>query len=235
VIYDELVYLAVGQDPDHRYAPGHLWCIDPTKRGDVSPELVYDKSDPTTPVDQQRLDPFRPFDPQRHVVRPNPNSALVWHFGGKDKRQRFNNIIFGRTLSSPAIKDDLLVIADLAGFVHCLDAKTGQSYWKYDTLSQIWASPLIADGKIYIADDDGEVSVFRLSADPKIAMNEVDFKFRPIAENLMEGSIKSAAVVANDVLYIHTSSRLYAIAQPRSNVARSPLSSLEPTGREPGS
>ncbi len=40
VIYDGLVYVAVGQDPEHGEGIGHLWCIDPTKRGDVSPTLA---------------------------------------------------------------------------------------------------------------------------------------------------------------------------------------------------
>ena len=42
VIYDGLVYLAMGEDPEHGEGQGHLWCIDPTKRGDVSSELVVD-------------------------------------------------------------------------------------------------------------------------------------------------------------------------------------------------
>ena len=42
VIYDDLVYVAVGQDPEHGEGMGHLWCIDPTKFGDVSPELAID-------------------------------------------------------------------------------------------------------------------------------------------------------------------------------------------------
>ncbi|MCA9270321.1 MAG: PQQ-binding-like beta-propeller repeat protein, partial [Planctomycetales bacterium] len=37
VVYDGKIYVAVGQDPEHGEGMGHLWCIDPTKRGDVSP------------------------------------------------------------------------------------------------------------------------------------------------------------------------------------------------------
>ncbi len=35
--------MAVGQDPEHGEGVGHLWCIDPGKRGDVSEKLVVDK------------------------------------------------------------------------------------------------------------------------------------------------------------------------------------------------
>ena len=36
VIYDDKVFLAVGQDPEHGSGPGHLYAIDATKRGDVT-------------------------------------------------------------------------------------------------------------------------------------------------------------------------------------------------------
>src|SRR5262249_8233002 len=60
VVYENRVYIGVGQDPEHKEGVGHLWCIDITKEGDVSP--VDDNFDPKAPV--------------------NKNSALVWHYGG---------------------------------------------------------------------------------------------------------------------------------------------------------
>jgi outer membrane protein assembly factor BamB len=36
VIYDGLVYIANGQDPEHGEGVGHLYAIDPTKRGDIT-------------------------------------------------------------------------------------------------------------------------------------------------------------------------------------------------------
>ncbi|MGH9672999.1 MAG: PQQ-binding-like beta-propeller repeat protein, partial [Bryobacteraceae bacterium] len=36
VIYDNLVYLANGQDPEHGEGVGHMYCIDATKRGDIT-------------------------------------------------------------------------------------------------------------------------------------------------------------------------------------------------------
>src|SRR5260370_37739911 len=64
VIYDDKVYIGVGQDPEHEDGVGHLWCIQLTRQGDVSPELVTDDSK---------------FPPK---TKPNPNSAKVWHYGG---------------------------------------------------------------------------------------------------------------------------------------------------------
>ncbi len=36
VLYEEKVYLANGQDPEHGEGVGHMYCIDPTKRGDIT-------------------------------------------------------------------------------------------------------------------------------------------------------------------------------------------------------
>src|SRR5262249_55068215 len=63
-IHDNRLYIGVGQDPEHKEGVGHLWCIDMTKQGDVSSELV---------VDDAMMPP---------KTKPNPISAVVWHYGG---------------------------------------------------------------------------------------------------------------------------------------------------------
>ena len=49
VVYDGRVYVATGADPEFGEGPGCLWCIDPTRRGDVSPEIVVDRSGKPVP------------------------------------------------------------------------------------------------------------------------------------------------------------------------------------------
>ncbi len=73
VIYNDHVFVAVGQDPEHGEGMGHLWCIDPTKRGDVSPELAVKKSDHSAIVPHKRLQAANPELGEEAI--PNPNSA----------------------------------------------------------------------------------------------------------------------------------------------------------------
>ena len=40
----------MGEDPEHGEGNGHLWCIDPTKRGDVSAELAVKIKEGKAPV-----------------------------------------------------------------------------------------------------------------------------------------------------------------------------------------
>ena len=142
VVHGGRVYVAVGQDPEHGEGVGHLWCIDPTKRGDVSPELAFSLDDLTTPLAPRRIQAVVEEDGE--VTRENPNSAVVWHYSEYDQdgdgEIGFEEAMH-RSCGTVAIKDNLLFIADFSGLLHCLDAKTGQPHWTYDMLAASWGSP----------------------------------------------------------------------------------------------
>ena len=128
------VYFATGLHPEACGGdPGRLFCIDPTKAGDVSPEL----------------------DDGPGKGKPNPRSAVVWEFrGGAAKADRFHLV-----LGSVAVHDGLVVAADCFGHVHCLDAKTGERYWTHDAKGMVFGNPLVVDGKVYVGTQDGLVWV----------------------------------------------------------------------------
>jgi outer membrane protein assembly factor BamB len=187
VIYKDRVYIGTGQDPEHELGVGHLWCIDMTKKGDVSPELVTDDT---------------VFPPK---TKPNPNTAKVWHYGGsindpKEREKLQRNYYFGRTMSTCAIHEDILYVAELDRYLHCLDANTGKPHWSFDTKSAIWSSPYYADGKVYLGTDSGTVFVF-----------EHGTKLKKLAENDMEGAVRATPIAANGVLFVMTENKLYAI------------------------
>ena len=93
--------------------------------------------------------------------RPNPNSGIIWHYGGADKNDKDVGFVFGRTLSTPAISEDgLLFASDLSGFVYCLDVETGERKWRNDLLSGVWASPQLYRDKVLLGDEDGHLNVF---------------------------------------------------------------------------
>ena len=109
-----------------------------------------------------------------------------------------------RTVSSVAIHNSLVIAPDSSGLIHCLDAETGKKYWTHDSFAGIWASPLIADGKVYVADEDGDVCIFKLAKQKKL-----------LAEQQFNQLIESSPVYANGVLYVMTRSVLYAIKHQR--------------------
>ena len=212
----DLVYCAVGRDVEQGEGPGRLICIDPTKRGDVSAELAVDIDGKILP--RRRLQAVDLKAGEKAI--PNPNSALVWEFVrcGNTFEEEMH-----RTISSVSVAKGLVIATDLSGAVHCLDAKTGRHHWGFDTLAGIQASPLIVDNNVYVADEDGDVAIFGLSADPQVALRKVGGQIQPLAEIPMDNSIHSSPVFANGVLYVAQSNRLFAIsgdhAQPEPEVS----------------
>jgi outer membrane protein assembly factor BamB len=185
VVHDSKVYVGVGQEPEDGTGVGHLWCIDITKEPkneekDLSP--VGDNFDPKAPA--------------------NKDSGLVWHYGGPlvpKPADAASDYVFGRTISTVAVHDGLVYAPELAGFLHCLDAKTGQKVWVYDLKDSTWCSPLVADGKLYVG-TEGDLLIFPAGKDLK----------EPAKIN-MEAAIKVPPVIAGGVIYVNTGANLYAI------------------------
>ncbi len=120
-------------------------------------------------------------------------SGRIWHY---DKIRR--------TISTPAIADGLIYQPDFSGFLHCIDMKTGQAYWTHDMFAAIWGSPMVIDGKVYLGDEDGDVTV--ITADKTMKL---------IAENNMGSSVYSTAVPANGALFLVNRNQLFAIAEAK--------------------
>lgn len=107
-----------------------------------------------------------------------------------------------RSLCTPAIADDLLYVGDFSGFVHCLDANTGKPYWVFDTKSHLWGSTLVADGKVYLGTEDGDVIILQAGKTMK-ELKRID----------MRSPVYASPVVANGTLYIQTPTHLYAFGK----------------------
>ena len=117
-------------------------------------------------------------------------SGRIWHF---DKIRR--------TISTAAIDNGLVYVSDFSGYLHCLDANTGQEYWQHDMLAAVWASPFIIDGKVFLGDEDGDVVVMAHSKE-KVMLGEMN----------MGSAVYGTIVPANGTLYLNNRSQLFAIS-----------------------
>lgn len=204
MIHNDRVYMTMGQDPEHGEGIGHVWCIDATKRGDISAELVFNKDNPDEPIPHKRLQAAE-LD-KGDIVKSNPNSGLIWKFDQYDT-DADGEIDFEETMhrsfSSVVVRDGLAIVPDYSGVIHCLDAETGEPYWHYDMLASVWATPYVADGKIYIGDEDAKVVVFALS-------KELDV----LAMNQLERSQYTTIMSVGGTLFVPSVGKLVAVADP---------------------
>jgi outer membrane protein assembly factor BamB len=106
-----------------------------------------------------------------------------------------------RSISTAAVADGIVYISDFSGFLHALDAKTGEPFWVHDLLAAVWGSPFVADGKVYIGDEDGDVVVLAHSKEKKV-----------IAEMNMGSAVYSTVVPAKGVIFMNNRTQLFAIA-----------------------
>jgi len=123
-------------------------------------------------------------------------TAVIWDYKG-----------IHRSISTVSIDPatGLLFIGDFSGFVHCLDADTGKLYWVYDMKAHMWGSTLVADGKVFVGDEDGDFVILpaKKDFDPK--------KEKPIFETNLGAPIYSTPIIANGVMYVGSQTHLYAI------------------------
>jgi outer membrane protein assembly factor BamB len=97
--------------------------------------------------------------------------------------------------------DNLFMVSD-KGFASCLDAKTGQQHWQERIGGEFSASPVLADGHIYMCDQDGKTHVLAaITTFKSEAVNKLD-----------DGCMASPAIVG-DAIYLRTKTHLYCIGK----------------------
>jgi outer membrane protein assembly factor BamB len=188
VIWENKLYIAVGQDPEHKKGVGHLWCIDITKEPKNTDKDL-------TPVNNN-------FDPKADV---NKDSGLIWHYGGAAPADADRDYLFCRSLSTCAVHDGLCYAGDYDGYFYCFDALTGKKYYEHDLNGDTWSSPYWVDGKVYIGNESGKIAIFAHGKTKKL-VGTVD---------LGRGTkVRATPIAANGVLYVITENpcRLYAIS-----------------------
>jgi len=125
--------------------------------------------------------------------------ALLWGTGNID----------GGAIAPLAMADGLLYMADRQGNFYCIDPATGRVHWQLQLRGDIWARPLVADGKIFIGTERRMFYVLRAGLEPEI-----------ISEIIMPGSIFAPAAASGNTLYVAGDGFLYAIeGQPDERTA----------------
>ncbi len=106
------------------------------------------------------------------------------------------------SVSTVAVADGLVYAAGFDGKLHCLDARTGAVHWVHDVGEPVSASPLVADGKVYLG--TGRQTFWALQAGTELKV---------LGQVRMKDKISATATAANGVLYVPTHRHLYAVAE----------------------
>ncbi len=111
---------------------------------------------------------------------------LIWNI---DNRAPSN-------LSSPLVYNDRLYVVKSGGLSSCFNALTGEKHWELTrlrTYGDYYASPIAADGKVYLASRNGFVVVLEDGPELKI-----------LSKNDMDEEILATPAIADDRIFIRT-------------------------------
>ena len=115
---------------------------------------------------------------------------LIWGTGN----------IEGGAITPVAMENGRVYIGDRKGNFYCFDSATGKEHWKLPLQGDIWARPLIADGKIYVGTGSRRLYVLKTGIQPEI-----------ISEITMPNRIFAPAAASDNTLYVAGDGFLHAI------------------------
>lgn len=105
--------------------------------------------------------------------------------------------------SSPVVAGDHVYMVNDGGILSCVDAATGTVVWQHRVPGNYSASPVLANGFIYLQSEEGVTTVIRPGA-----------SFQAVAVNNLDGPVLASMAIAGRSVFIRTADALYRIARP---------------------
>ncbi|MCI0336931.1 MAG: PQQ-binding-like beta-propeller repeat protein [Acidobacteria bacterium] len=144
VIYENKVYIANGQDPEHGEGVGHLYCIDATKRGDLTKDgLIW------------HFDKIR-----RSISTGALHDGLLYYpdFSGflhcvdaKTGKEVWQHDMFAAIWGSPLVVDGKVYLGDEDGDVAILQTgRVKKVLAELNMGSSVYSTPVPANGALFI-------------------------------------------------------------------------------------
>jgi outer membrane protein assembly factor BamB len=101
---------------------------------------------------------------------------------------------------SPVVWRDRVYAIRSGGLLVCRELDSGKLIYeeRIDSPGAYFASPVAADGRIYVASDQGEVTVIKAGD-----------KMEVLAHNKLGDSIAASPAVADDTLYLRSAKKLW--------------------------
>lgn len=131
---------------------------------------------------------------------------------------------------SPILHDGILYPVDNSANLAAFDAKTGERLWTYNLGIAQRASPVLADGKIYASDVDGQFHIVKLNGRNEPEVLDVEVFKNPDGSAVQ---INGSPAVANGRIYLPTTNNLYAIGPKQPNKSVVAKSVLPPPQKAP--
>ncbi len=148
VIYDDKVFISVGQDPEHGEAPGSLHAINGTLRGDITDKgAVWRKTDVQRSMSTVAID--------KGVLYFCDLSGMLRALDPKTGKEFWNHDVFAAVWSSPSVVDGKVFLGDEDGDLVVLAAgHKKQKLFEGNFGSCVYTTPVAANGVLFVTSRD---------------------------------------------------------------------------------
>jgi outer membrane protein assembly factor BamB len=103
---------------------------------------------------------------------------------------------------SVIVDNGLLYMIDDGGIFSCLDAKTGEEIWRERVQGNYSASPVLADGRLYVFSEEGKCTTLAAGRE-----------FKKLGESVMANGIMSTPAIAGKAIFLRTKTDLYRVEE----------------------
>jgi outer membrane protein assembly factor BamB len=146
VLYDDKVYVGVGQDPEHGEGVGNFWCVDATKDGDVTQTgMVWHRggNDFRRTISTVAI--------KDGIVYAANLSGFLYALDAKTGQEYWQHDLLAAVWGSPFVVDGRLYIGDEDGDVEVLkEGKTKEVLGSYNMGISVYSTPVARNGVLYI-------------------------------------------------------------------------------------
>jgi outer membrane protein assembly factor BamB len=156
-----------------------LWSVE-CMSGDVAPSVAVNSTMAYAVTDYVKL----------AAIKPGTGASIIWE-----------DNMYTPDVASPVATDEYLFLATGVGDAVCYNAQTGDTLWTHYFTEQFYASPMIADGKVYYLDRGGMMHI--VNAGPT---------FELIAESPLGERADCTPAFSDQKIFIRGKQNLYCIA-----------------------
>jgi outer membrane protein assembly factor BamB len=145
--------------------------------------------------------PVRPI----YAIRPEAEGDISLQKGQESNQSiAWSNMTEGTYIPTPLLYDGYLFTLNINGVLSAYDPQTGKRAFRgrVGTGGAFSSSPVGADGRLYIASEDGEVYVISATPDMK-----------QLAKNDMKEVIMSTPAISDGIMVVRTLGHVYGIGQ----------------------
>jgi outer membrane protein assembly factor BamB len=156
-----------------------LWAVE-CMSGDVAPSVAVNSTMAYAVTDYAKL----------VAIKAGPAPAIIWE-----------DNTFTPDVSSPVATDEFLFVSTGNGDVACYNAIKGDTLWTHYYMDQFYASPVIADEKVYFLDRSGMMHIVKAAG-----------KYELISESPVGEPADCTPSFSDKSIFIRTRNNLYCIS-----------------------